>query len=208
MAMAFSVAVAWRDHGVITGVASLVLWLPIVLLAGAGNVSALIMAGTVLAAKRPRWAATLIGVMAALKIWPILLALAVIRSRRAAVELVVTLSVCAVISLVGAGWENHVAYLGVFRVLPSYPDSLAGVTHLQWLPWAVLGVTATLAVLGSFRAAVVASILGNPAMHLGVWASLISTIPDAHVSHRIALGAARRGRDAIAARLPIGTIGG
>jgi hypothetical protein len=170
---------AWRDHPFVTSVASIALVFPLMWTLAVGNVNGLLMTGTVMAGLRPRWAGVLIGIMAAIKIWPILLALGLIRSRRAVLELVVTLTVCAAISLIGAGWDNHVAYLGVVRHLGVYDMAPATLLGIWWLPFGIAIIGSVAAVLlRSHRAAILASTLGNPAFHIGAWATIIPAIVD------------------------------
>jgi len=170
---------AWRDHPFLTSLLSIALVLPLMYALAVGNVNGLLMTGTVIAGLRPRWAGVLIGVMAAIKIWPILLALPMIRSRRLLLELAATLAVCAAISLVGAGWDNHVAYLDVVRNLGVYDTAPGTLLGLWWLPFAIAAIASVVGLVArSYRAAIVASTMGNPAFHLGAWATVLPAIVD------------------------------
>jgi len=174
-----AVWLAWRDHPFLTSLLSIALVLPLMYALAVGNVNGLLMTGTVIAGLRPRWAAVLIGVMAAIKVWPILLALPIIRTRRALLELVATLAVCAAISLVGAGWDNHVAYLDVIRHLGVYDTAPGTLIGVWWLPFAIAAIASVVAlVTRSYRAAIIASTMGNPAFHLGAWATVLPAIVD------------------------------
>jgi hypothetical protein len=171
---AVAVIAASRANRLVTALLVLVLWQSAVWTLTTGNVNGLLMAGTVLVGLRPRWAAVLIGVMAAVKIWPIFLAIAVIRTRRQIVALVGMLAICAAISLIGAGWQAHVDYLGIVGRLGQYGTSLGSLT-VWWMPWAVLAIGSILA-LGSYRSAILTSVLANPALHAGSWFTLLPAI--------------------------------
>jgi hypothetical protein len=174
-----AVWLAWRDHPFLTSLLSIALVLPLMYALAVGNVNGLLMTGTVIAGLRPRWAGVLIGVMAAIKVWPILLALPIVRTRRAALELAATIAVCAAISLVGAGWDNHVAYLDVVRHLGVYDTAPGTLIGVWWLPFAIAAVGSVVALVArSYRAAIIASTMGNPAFHLGAWATVLPAIVD------------------------------
>jgi len=178
VALAWAIWMTWRDHPLVTSALVICLAVPMAWMLGVGNVNGFLMAGTVVAVRRPRWAGVVIGVMAAVKVWPLLLALALIRRRRTALELIATVAICAVVSLLGAGWASHVAYLSVIPDLGYYDSSPAAQTRLWWLPFAILAVCIVPASRGSHRAAIIASTLGNPAFHLGAWVTPILAVLD------------------------------
>jgi hypothetical protein len=67
----------------------------------------------VMAAARPRWSGAAVAMATALRLSPVVVALwlAIVASRRALLWLLVAGGGIAVVSLLGAGWSNHVAWL-------------------------------------------------------------------------------------------------
>lgn len=178
-----TVYVAFRANRLLTALLVLFLWQSLVWTLVVGNVNGLFMAATVFIGLRPRWAAVVIGVMAAIKVWPMLLAIAVVRSRRQFLELAGTLAACAAIALLGAGWQAHVEYLSVIGKMGTYDTSLGYLTA-WWVPWAVLVIGSVLAI-GSYRSAVVTSILANPALHSGSWITILPAVAHNVIADRL-----------------------
>ena len=89
----------------------------------------------------------------------------------------------ALVGLIGAGIQPWFDYLGVARQTQPSPESLAGLTGLPWLSSAILvGGTVLAAAVRrdrwSFGIAVVASVVGSPALyHAGYIPLLVLTLP-------------------------------
>lgn len=141
-------------------------------LALVGNVNTFMLAGAVVAWRcrhRPETGA-LVAVLAAVKLLPLALLgfLIAQRDHRHLMWFVAGTLIAGVVSLAGAGWEAHVAYLDVLRTAPPQPGALADITGVARLNTAifVLGfvVASLLPSAASFRVAVVAMVFGAPGM--------------------------------------------
>lgn len=131
------------------------------------------------------WVGAVIAVMAADKLGPIALASWLLGARRMRplIAGAVTLTILFVIGSVGAGYN---AYLEWFRVLGSIgpsPLGLSGLTGVPWASYAVLVVGVTVALLvgrrresAAFVAALLAAVLGNPALYPGHLAALLAMV--------------------------------
>jgi hypothetical protein len=161
--------------------------LPVALTALSGNVNALILPAVVAAwvwRDHPWRVGPIIAVTAAIKLTPILLLLWPATSGRARVVLTTAVALTAIgaLSLVGAGFDAHLAWLeNVSGSAPS-PLALATLTGLPELAVVALLAMGVLAVsrLGderlTFAAAVVATALASPAMYFQSLALLLAAV--------------------------------
>jgi hypothetical protein len=181
-------AILWlaRRGPTATGLAIAALCVPLAMEVGLGNVNGYLLAGAVaLWALRDRpWSGAILGVMIAVKVWPLALALWLVGQRRwdALAWTTGTLAICALISLAGAGWANHVAYLDVAAGIHPSAFSLTWQLGIPWL-WAavlVLGLVLILVVRSrpdwSYRLAVLTMILGTPVVNPNTYAILLAAI--------------------------------
>src|SRR5207253_11342733 len=118
------------------------------------------------------------------KSWPVALALWLVGQRRweALAWTAGSLAICALISLAGAGWDNHVAYLGVAAGIHPSAFSLTWQLGVPWL-WAavlVLGLVLIVVVRSrpdwSYRLAILTMILGTPVVNPNTYAILLAAI--------------------------------
>jgi hypothetical protein len=161
---------------------------------GVANVNGLILAGTVgvwlLSRNRHNaWAGALIGLMFAIKLWPIvLLAFFVARDRgRAIGGFLISVAVVGTLSLLGAGLEAHVWYLGVAYGTPTSAFSLPGVlsalgVDIPWISYLVL-IFGLAEVWGlrrrpelAYAVAVGTMIVGSPVVNGNTYALLIACL--------------------------------
>jgi hypothetical protein len=155
------------------------------------NVNGLLIAGIVgtwLLARRGRddLAGGLIALMAALKLWPIvLLSWFVVQRRWAAVRgLIIGAAIVGAISLAGAGLEAHLQFISVANTTPPAEFSIAGLlgalgVSIPWLSYAILafGLAEVAALRGhperSFAVATATMVLGSPVVNVNTYAILI-----------------------------------
>ncbi len=183
-----------RRQPLVAGLALVALSVPVAMEAGLGNVNAFLLAGTIGVwhwRDRP-WVGAILGVMIAVKLWPVVLAVWLLaqEGRRTLVVLMATLVVCGVVSLVGAGWENHVAYLSVGQNVHPSAFSLTWLLGIPWL-WLASLVVGTGLVLAtrsrpawSFRIAVLTMVLGSPVANPNTYAQLLAIVAPAGTSSR------------------------
>jgi hypothetical protein len=169
-----------------TGILIVVLSLPLAVETLLGNVNGLLLAGiaaTWLLGRAGRYgtAGTVIGLMAAVKIWPALLILWFItQGHLGAVKgFLASLFVVGVLSLVGAGVAAHVEYLTTVGPATSGLASLAELVRAAtglWIPWLAYAVIAfgVLEIWAlraqprlAWAAAVLAMVFGAPVFHSG-----------------------------------------
>jgi hypothetical protein len=161
---------------------------------GVANVNGLLLAGTVgvwlLARNRHNaWAGALIGLMFAIKLWPIvLLSFFIARGRgRAIGGFLISTAVVGTVSLLGAGLEAHIWYLGVAYGTPPSAFSLPGVLSalgldLPWISYAALifGLAEVWALRSrpelAYAVAVGTMILGSPVVNGNTYALLIACL--------------------------------
>jgi hypothetical protein len=189
LALGGSIFYIVRREPLLAGLAMVALSVPIAMEAGLGNVNALLLAGSVAAwhwRERP-WAGVIIGVMIAVKLWPAVLGLWLIALRGvgALVPMAVALAACALVSLAGAGWDNHVAYLTVGQGVHPSAFSLTWQLGIPWLWLAtfLVGVILVVATRGkpswSYRIAVVTMVLGTPVANPNSYAQLLAILAPA-----------------------------
>jgi hypothetical protein len=144
----------------------------------AGNANAFLFVALVLAwawRARPAVVGSLVAAAIAVKLTPVLLLiwLASAARWRAVGGTFAALAVIGIVSLVGAGLQNHVDWLASLPGNAPAPTSIAGITGLP--SWLVLAAC-TLAVIAAgrlgnervtFSVAVVAAALASPALYLG-----------------------------------------
>jgi hypothetical protein len=177
--------------GALAVIACVVLFDAIAQQLSVANVAAFFPALLVLAWDRRRepWTGALTGAMTALKMspgtgfgW-----LVGQRDWRRLIWAVGGLLGLALVGLIGAGVQPWFDYLDVARRTQPSPESLAGLTGIPWLSSAVLvGGTLAAAMIRrdrwSFGIAVVASVMGSPALyHAGYIPLLVLTVPVAEV---------------------------
>ena len=186
LALGGSILYIVRRHPLGAGLALVALSVPVAMEAGLGNVNAFLLAGTIAVwhwRDRP-WVGVILGVMIAVKLWPVVLAVWLVfaGTRRSLGVLIATLAVCAIVSLVGAGWENHVAYLSVGQNVHPSAFSLTWLLGIPWL-WLASVVIGTVLVVvtrdrpaWSFRIAVVTMVLGSPVANPNTYAQLLASL--------------------------------
>jgi hypothetical protein len=200
VALGASLIMLGRRRPLLTAAAMLVLLIPTVYEVGVGNLNSMLLLGLILtwrwATRGPEPAA---GVMAALltvvKLTPAALGwwLIVSGKRRAVVAAVVTAVVALVVSILGAGLDTHLEYLGLLRdpnaMAPS-PLSLGGMAVYLGLPQGVAYVLPMAAIgIGivaifllrhrpawSFAATVLVMIFGSPAVAINWYVLLYALI--------------------------------
>jgi hypothetical protein len=178
-----------------TGILIVVLSLPLAVETLLGNVNGLLLAGigaTWLLGRSGKYtsAGAVIGLMAAVKIWPALLIVWFISQRKfgAATGFVVSLVVVGVMSLLGAGITAHVEYLTTVAPATSGLASLAELVRAAtgiWIPWVayavlVFGVLEVWALRArprlAWAAAVLAMVFGAPVFHAGTLVLLFGAL--------------------------------
>jgi hypothetical protein len=185
-----------RERPGAAGAAILALSIPLAFQIPTGNVNGYLL----LAAVGTWWftrqgkdtsAGIVVGVATALKLTPAILLVWLITQRRwgAVHSAAVTIAVCAVVSLVGAGWDNHLAYLEVVfdtNAIGTSVLSVAGALRSIGLPaevarfgpWLIvgLGVVAMAAAWRrpalTFVVTVAVMVFGSPVVNLD-WLSLL-----------------------------------
>ena len=136
-----------------------------------------------------RWRGTvmagvIIGAMASIKLAPGALGgwLLGTRAWRSLAGLAIALGAAALLSIVGAGPSSIPDYLSVAAAIGPSDNSLSGMAGISWLSQAVLvGGTLLAIVLGrwpawSFVVAVVASVLGTPALYVSGLVTLLAVL--------------------------------
>jgi alpha-1,2-mannosyltransferase len=162
-----------------------------------------LVVGAWFAAQRGRWdlAGGAVAIAAALKLTPIVFVvwLLVFGGRRALGGFALGIVAMAIVSLVGAGWDNHVAYLDVIRYTStggvsawSVPGALAGAGLPSPLPTLALGVVAVLGAVAivalrrrpgvAFAATAVTSVYISPVVHLVTLALLLPALAPWHAA--------------------------
>jgi len=151
---------------------------PLAIQSFAGNANAFLFAALVLAwvwRDRPPLVGVLIAIPIAVKLTPVLFViwLAGAGRRRAVAMVVVALAAIGVVSVLGAGLQNHLDWLASLPGTAPAPTSLAGLTGLpSWLIIAAsIAVVIVVALRGderlTFTAAAIAAALASPALYLG-----------------------------------------
>lgn len=193
-AIALVAASLWRRLPMVAGLAMVLLAPSLAWELGVANVNGLLLAGTVgvwlLARNRhTAYAGALIGLMFAIKLWPIvLLAFFVARGRgRAIGGFLIAIAVVGSISLVGAGLAAHIRYLGVAYSTPPSLFSLAGVlgalgVDVPWVSYAALlfGLAEIWALRRrpevAFAVAVGTMVLGSPVVNGNTYTVLLACL--------------------------------
>jgi len=202
-AIAVTLIVLVRRIPVLTSVGVIVLGIPLTYEIAVGNVNGLLLAGTVAVwycATRghERVAGTLVALFVMIKIWPITLGWWLVTQRRwAAVRAGVVAGIAlAVLSVVGAGFDAHVAYLGVIRDTAASGTSDLSVPGMArfigipagiavYLGWVVFIGGCVLAWLfrrrpaWSFGAAIVAMTLGSAVVNINWFALFLALLAPA-----------------------------
>ncbi|HEY7131770.1 MAG TPA: glycosyltransferase family 87 protein [Candidatus Limnocylindrales bacterium] len=179
--------------GLATAAIVAVLAAPIAIQSLAGNANAFLFGILVLAwvfRARPAVVGSLVAAAIAIKLTPVLLLLWLATARRwhGVGATALALAVIGVVSLAGAGLQNHLDWLASVPQSVPAPTSLAGITGISST---VLLAIAAIVVLGvsrrgderlTFSVAVVAAALVSPALYLGTFgiaaASAAAWIPE------------------------------
>ena len=177
-----------------TGVALILLAPSLAWELGVANVNGLLIAGTasvwiLVRGGRSGWAGGVVAVMAAVKLWPIvLLAWFVARRRWDAVGWFVIVGLIAtLVSIAGAGLEAHLQYLSVVGATPPSAFSLAGMfasmgIAIPWISYLVLafGLGEVWALRSrpelSYAVAVGTMIVGSPVVNGNTYAVLLAAL--------------------------------
>lgn len=165
-----------------------------------GNVNAYLVVLLVLvwwasAKDRPMVAGTAAALATSLKLLPVLLLpwFVATRNWRAAVAFLCAAAVLLFLTIVGAGWNNAIAYLGVVgqtRTSGATSISLPGIARALGAPDALVAAVSPLVIAGAlvfafamrsrpgltFGAMVVAVVFGSPVIHQGTLALLLAAI--------------------------------
>jgi alpha-1,2-mannosyltransferase len=184
--VAVAAVVATRRSDLALGVLA-VCALPVALTALSGNVNALLLPAVVAAwiwRDHPWRAGSLLAVVAAIKLTPILILLWPAMSGRLRIVLTTAavLAGIGLVSLAGAGLDAHLAWLASVPGSVPSPLALASITGLPPLVVAaILGVgVVAVSRLGderlTFAAAVVAAALASPAMYFQSLALLVAAV--------------------------------
>jgi alpha-1,2-mannosyltransferase len=160
-----------------------------------------LLVGAWFAAQRGRWqlAGGAVAIAAALKLTPIffLVWLLVFGGRRALAGFAIGIAAMAAVSLVGAGWDNHLAYLDVIRYTStggmsawSVSGVLANAGLPAPLPTLALGVVALVGVVAivtlrrrrglAYGATAITSVYIGPVVHLVTLALLLPALAPWH----------------------------
>lgn len=199
-AMASSLLLLARQRPGLTGLALLLLVIPVTYEIGVGNVNALLLLGALgtwwLATRgREQAAGAVVAAMVAVKLTPgvFVLWLLVQRRWRALAACVVAGLVLLGVGIAGAGLQAHLDFLGIARqtnVNGTSDLSLAGMARFvgvpgsiaDLLPWAALGagLLAMLALRNrpgpSFAAAVVTWVFASPVVNINTFALLLAAL--------------------------------
>jgi hypothetical protein len=131
------------------------------------------------------WIGGLVAIMAAIKLAPIALGAWLLGTGRyrALGVAAMGLGVLFVFGGVGAGFDSYVEYLAMIPLVGPSPMSVSGMTGVSWASYAAFGagIVASIVVARrssgwSYVIAVLASVLGTPALYPGHLASLIATV--------------------------------
>ena len=198
--LGIAVAMALLAPRLIGAVALYLLAVPLGLEAVQGNVNAIILLGCLLAwlaftHGRLELAGAVLGVLAILKVTPAVLVvwIVVVGGRRGLVGVLIGIAGAAAVSLIGAGIDAHLAYVGVLldpSALSPTDLSVAGwlramgvdggVATRASLVVTVIGVGAVVVFRQrpalSFRIAVVTLVLGTPAMYVNTFLLLLAAL--------------------------------
>jgi hypothetical protein len=167
-----------------TGIIAVIMSFPLGLAMVLGNVNGLLLIGYVGAWRfrdRP-WVGALIAVMGMIKIVPFVLVgfLVARRDWRALMWFGVGCILCVGVSLVGAGWDAHVDYLGVLATSLPQPLSIPDLLGVTWVSPAILVVgtviAASLPSAWSYRVAIVTIVFGTPAVGVAIASQLIAVL--------------------------------
>jgi hypothetical protein len=131
------------------------------------------------------WIGWLIAIMAVIKLAPIALGAWLLATRRYRALVVTAAGLVVLFGIAGlvAGFDSYLQCVEVLRSVGISPISVSGITGISWASYAVFGVGAAIAIgvgrrsdSGSYIAALLASVLGNPALYPGHLASLLALV--------------------------------
>ena len=129
------------------------------------------------------WIGVLIAALASVKLAPLALAGWLLGTRRYR-ALVVTIAALGALFVLGGvltGFESYAAYLSIIPGSEPSSLSISGITGIRWASYAVLGLGTLLAIVigrrwdgPSYMVAVVAAVLGTPALFPAHFAALLA----------------------------------
>lgn len=185
-AVAFLAGIAWlgRSAPFRIGLLTLFLYGSTTTTIVTGNINGFLLLGTVAVwhYRARATAGALTALMAAVKLTPAALFPFLVRQgRRPALAFVVVGLGCLLVSLLVAGIDQHLEYLGVARGIAVYPHSLSGLTGIPLASPVAFVVLTGLALVvpsprWSFFLAVSAGVVGNPATSLGTWSMMLAAL--------------------------------
>lgn len=199
-AVALAIGLMIRRRPIAVGIAVLVLSIPIVYEIGVGNMNGLVLLGLVLtwratAQDDERTSGILTGLLAAFKLTPAVLGWWLLTAGRwRAVRWAIGTGVAVLaISVLGAGLDAHIRYLGVIRdtaAVGSRPLSLAGMAAFVGVPTAIANLLPTLTLIGgviatallrkrpglAFIATIIAMVLGSPTVSINWFIYLLACL--------------------------------
>jgi hypothetical protein len=195
-----SVVLLLRRRPLVTGLAVIVLSIPLVYEIGVGNMNGLILLGLLLTwrattLRDERGAGLLSGTMAAFKLTPALLGWWLLTARRwrAIRWAIVAGLVVVAVSVAGAGLDAHLRYLGVVRetaAVGARPLSLAGMALYVGLPAGIANLLPTAALVGgivatallrnrpalAWTATILAMVFGSPTVSINWFSYLLALL--------------------------------
>ena len=195
LGLALAVGAVAHRAPLATGVLTVALAVPLADQARFGNVNVLLACGGIATwwlsiRRRNRWAGALIGVMAAVKLWPLLLALPLAAHgdwRSVVAGVVIGAGACLILSIVGAGWEAHLEYVDIALSIQPSIGSPAAYLHnagidAPWISYVILAFGVALVAVFrrrrglAFGIGVVTMVFGAPIVHIGTLVILLACL--------------------------------
>jgi hypothetical protein len=200
VAVAVALGLMARHRPILIAIAIAVFSIPLVYEIGVGNMNGLVLLGLVLTWRatvtgNERVAGVLTGLMAAFKITPAVLGWWLLTARRwsAVVSAIGAGLIVLAVSLLGAGLDAHLRYLGVIRetaVLGARPLSLAGMALFVGVPAGIANLLPTVALaIGvattallrrrpdlAFVATILAMVFGSPTVSINWFIYLLACL--------------------------------
>ena len=131
------------------------------------------------------WIGGLVAIMAAIKLAPIAMGAWLLGTRRyrALGVAAAGLALLFVVGGLGAGFDSYLDYVAMIPLVGPSPMSISGMTGLSWASYAAFGVGIIASIVVARRSsawsyviAVLASVLGTPALYPGHLASLLALV--------------------------------
>lgn len=175
-----------RSQRLGVSVAVFLLAMPIGFEMAVGNMNGFLAAGAILVwvYRREWWVGAIIGVMASLKVFPVILVCWLVGQRqwRAVAAFVAAVGICAVAVVLGAGPSSLTDYASLVGQIPPSGRSLAALTGISWAPYVLYGAAALLALASrnraglGFSAAVIGMTIGVPTFNLNWMVVLLAAL--------------------------------